>query len=140
MYEGKSSRGIEFFNLLMDSKEFSQELGQVTLVAGRLEAELIQLYQRKDFTNNFSKSPLGKLIQFGEKNSLLNGNLVEVLKMTCNQRNYITHNIYALFSDMIDETLLSKSDLIDTDVFTYKEKVWETKNNLIHLADIVREI
>ena len=140
MYKGKSSGGIDFFNLLMASKEFNQELGQVTLSAGRLEAELIQMYKRKGYGDNFSRMTLGRLIQFGEDNSLLDRNLTAALKMTCKQRNYITHNIYALFSDMIDETMLPKADLIDTDVLTYTEKAWETKKNLLDLAGIISKM
>jgi hypothetical protein len=34
------------------------------------------------------------------------------------QRNYLTHNIYALFADLLEETILEKENLVDTDVPT----------------------
>ncbi len=137
MYKGKSRSGIDFFNLLMESSEFNQELGRITLAAGRLEAELIRLYKRKGINDDLSKYTLGKLIQYGEKKKLLNKNLVSALDSTCKQRNYITHNVYALFSDLIDETMLPKNNILDSDVWTYTEKAWETNRNLIDLAEII---
>ena len=116
MYRGEPSSGVDFFNLLMESDEFNQELGKLTLAAGRLEAELIQLYHRKGVNENLSRFTLGKLIQYGKKNNLLERNLTSALKTTSKQRNYLTHNIYALFSELIDETMLPKNDLLDTDV------------------------
>ena len=35
------------------------------------------------------------------------------------QRNFITHNIYALFIDQLDETILEKNNLLDSDVHLY---------------------
>ena len=139
MYTGNSSSGIGFYNLLMESDEFNKELGKLTLAAGRLEAELIHLYKRKGVNEDLSRFTLGRLIQYGNRNNLIEFNLASALKTTCTQRNYITHNIYALFSNLEDETMLPKDDLIDTDVLVYIEKVWETRKNLIILADLLCE-
>ncbi|WP_321371149.1 hypothetical protein [uncultured Draconibacterium sp.] len=137
MFKGEPSSGVDFFNLLMENEEFNKEIGKLTLAAGRLEAELIRYYKRKDINENLSRFTLGKLIEFGKNNDLLERNLVYALENTCKQRNYITHNIYALFTELIDETVLPKNDLIDTDVLTYTDKAWETRNNLINLADLI---
>lgn len=139
MYKGEPLIGLDFFNKLMESEEFNQELGKVTLAAGRLEVELIQYYRRIGVNDNLNRFTLGKLIQFGKKNDLLESNLASALESTCTQRNYITHNIYALFSEVIDETILPKNNLLDTDVLTYIEKAWITRNNLIDLADLINK-
>jgi len=137
MFNGEPSSGVDFFNLLMESEEFNIEMGKLTLAAGRLEAELIHFYKRKGVNENLSRYTLGKLIQYGKSNKLLERNLASALESTCKQRNYITHNIYALFMELLDETMLPKKDLIDTDVLTYTDYAWETKNNLIGLADLI---
>ena len=139
MYKGEPSSGIDFFNQLMESEEFNKELGMLTLAAGRLEAELMHFFKRNEISKDLSRFTLGKLIQFGKTNGLLDKNLASALDWTCKQRNYITHNIYALFTEMIDETMLPKNNLIDTDVLTYTDKAWETKKNLIDLADLINK-
>lgn len=139
MFKGEPSSGVDFFNLLMENEEFNKELGKLTLAAGRLEAELVHLYKRKGISDNLSRFTLGKLIEFGKRKDLLERNFAFALENVCKQRNYITHNIYALFTELIDETMLPKTDLIDTDVLTYTDKAWETRNNLIGLADLIKE-
>lgn len=57
-----------------------------------------------------------------EDNDLLDKNLTAALKMTCKQRNYIMHNIYAFSSDIMDEDMLPKLYLIDIDFLTYTDK------------------
>jgi len=137
MFKGEPSGGVDFFNLLMENEEFNKEIGKLTLAAGRLEAELIHFYKRKGVNENLSRFTLGKLIQYGENFNLLERNLAFALESTCKQRNYITHNIYSLLTELFDETILPKNDLIDTDVLTYTEKAWETRKNLIDLAELI---
>ena len=54
------------------------------------------------------------------------------------QRNYITHNLYSLFVDLIDETILEKENLLDSDVHLYIERAWLLKKNIDGLADIIK--
>ncbi len=137
MYKGKSSEGLEFYNSLFKSEEFTAELGKATLAAGRLEAEIMHFLNRNAIKEDFSRSTLGQLIKIGERNKLFDKNLTAALEETCKQRNYLTHNIYALFIELIDETILERSNLLDSDVHTYMERAWQLKGNLIGLADII---
>lgn len=139
MYRGEPAKGLEFFNLLLESDEFNSELGRVTLAAGRLEAELMLLLRRKGIQGNFHKATLGRLIKIGIENGLFDSELSDFLLSTCEQRNYITHNVYALFIDLIDETTLEKNHLLDSDVYLYGERAWQLKHNLIGLAHIIKE-
>ena len=52
----------------------------------------------------YKRATLGTLIEKAEKNGLLDKNMISALKMISKQRNYITHNIYALFIDQLEET------------------------------------
>lgn len=58
--------------------------------------------------------------------------------MISKQRNYITHNIYALFTDLIEETVLEKENLLDSDVHLYIERAWQLRESLNDLADIIK--
>lgn len=139
MYKGNATKGLEFYNLLLESDKFTTELGKVNLVAGKLEAEMILYYSRKGVSKKLVGLTLGRLIELGKENNLLDKNLITALRMVCNQRNYFIHNIYSLFTDLIDETILPKNNLIDTDVITYTDYAWKLKDNLEGLAQIFIE-
>lgn len=139
LYKGIQAEGIEFFNLLFESEEFSAELGRVALAAGRLEAEMILFLSRNGIKEYNSRSTLGQLIKIGKKHNLIDKNLAIALEETCKQRNYITHNIYALFSELIEETMLERSNLLDSDVHSYIDRAWQLRDNLTGLANIIRD-
>lgn len=137
MYKGESLTGKDFFDLLFKSDEFTVEMGKVALAAGKLEAELMSYLERKGINRGLDRPTLGKLISIGKEKKVFDKNLVVALEMVKDQRNYLTHNIYALLTGRINETILEGRDLIDTDVLTYKERAWQLKINLTHLADII---
>ncbi len=139
MYIGEPTQGKEFYDLLYQSDEFTSELGKVTLASSKLEAEIILFLKRKGIKDNYEKAPLGKLIDIVKKNNLIDYNLIISLKQISIQRNYLTHNIYSLFIDLLDETILEKNNLLDSDVHTYIERTWQLKENLIALSEIIQE-
>ncbi len=139
MYKGELTQGLDFYNLLWKNDKFNIELGRTTLAAGRLEVELIHFLRRKGVTKNLIGLNLGKLIEVGKKNNLLDKNLIGILELLKNQRNYLTHNIFALFTNLIDETILSRENLIDTDVESYIDKVCQLTENLNSIADSLIE-
>ena len=139
-YEGNHTTGIDFFNLLYKSEKFCLELGKFNLVAGKLEAELILYYQRNNLKENLNKATLGKLISIGEKNNLLDRNLLMTLKQFSIQRNELTHNIYSLFIDLKEDSILEKDNLLDSDVHTYIEFIWIVKNNFNDISEIIKKL
>lgn len=139
MYQGRPSGGVEFYQLLYGSQEFCAELGQVTLASGQLEAELIRLLARKSVPQKVEGLALGQLIKIAKQHNALDQNMIVCLDEVCKQRNYLTHNIYALFIELIEETRLARTDLLDSDVHTYVELVWQLKENLVGLAGIIRD-
>ena len=138
MYKGEPTEGIMFYNLLMNSEEFTSELGKVALASGKLEAELIIFLTQNGVSGNYKKATLGTLIRIGKDNKLFDQNMVISLELITKQRNYITHNIYALFTNLIDETILEKNNLLDSDVHIYTERAWQLKENLDGIADIFK--
>lgn len=138
MYKGEPSKGIKFYNLLYQSEEFTSELGKVALASGKLEVELILFLTRNEINGNYRKATLGTLIRIVSENNLLNENEKIAFEMIYKQRNYITHNIYALFTDLIEETVFEKENLLDSDVHLYIERALQLRENLNDLADIIK--
>jgi hypothetical protein len=137
MYAGKPTEGLEFYRLLFKSDEFCAEMGRVALASSQLEAELIQLLLERNVPVKVEGLPLGALVKAARKHHVLEGNELSVLDDLCSQRNYLTHNIYALFIDLIEETRLERSNLVDSDVHTYTECARQLRENLVGLAEIV---
>lgn len=135
MYQGKPIQGLEFYHLIYNNSEFTKELGKLTLAAGRLEAELAVYLKKKGLNQNLTGKTLGQLIRIGKKNALLDSNLLTHLEILSKQRNYLIHNIYALFAELIDETVIGRNQLIDTDVLSFIEKAWQLNINLCDLTE-----
>jgi hypothetical protein len=138
MYKGESTDGLELYNLLMESVEFTSELGKVALASVKLEAEFIALLTRKNVKGNYTKATLGTLIKKAEESNLLDQNEIQAFKLLSKQRNYLTHNIYALFNGQIDETILERQNLLDSDVYLYQERAWQLKENIEDITDIIK--
>jgi hypothetical protein len=136
MYKGVPVGGLEFFELLNESEEFCADLGRVVLAAGRLEVALAKVLEHDSPDEDLKFATLGQLIGHARSHDELR-KMIPHLEMLKTQRNYLTHNIYSLLSDRIDETILERNDIIDSDVHTYTERAWVLKNNLNGLADIV---
>ena len=138
IYKGEPATGIKFYDLLLESDEFTSELGKVALASGKLEAELILFLKKRGVKGKYNRATLGTLIDLVDKNNLLDNNMRISLKVISSQRNYITHNIYALFIDLIDQTILEKENLLDSDVHLYIERAWQLRENIDGLADIIK--
>ena len=57
--------------------------------------------------------------------------------MLRDQRNYLAHNVHALFSGLVEETILERTGLLDSDVSLYTDRAWQLRENLENLADII---
>ncbi len=137
MYKGEITKGEDFYNLLFESDSFTSELGKVSLAAGKLEAELIIFLKNNNVSENVEKATLGKLIKICKDKKLSDKNLIAWLEIVLKQRNYLTHNIYALFINLIEETLLPKN-IIDTDILTFTDKAFQLRVNLSDLAEMIK--
>ena len=126
----------EFFKQLSADDEFCKQLGKAMLSAGRLESELIKYIQNNQSGAKTSKTNLGRLIGIAEKHELL-ANMVPALKVINDQRNYLAHNIHALFTGLIEETILPRSELLDSDIDVFTARATQLTENINGLADIV---
>ncbi|WP_309500174.1 hypothetical protein [Sulfurovum sp.] len=129
-----------FFNLLLIDDIFCQELGRVLLLSGKLESILSQYLEKNKIKLFKNKATLGNLINELDKNGLLSSNLKAILSMMKTQRNYLSHSIYDLLTYQIDETILEREVIIDSDVMTYTERVLNLKENLLGIIEIIEEL
>lgn len=136
-YAGKPTEGLAFYDLLFTDEEFCSEMGRVALASSQLEAELTLLLASKRVPERLEGKTLGALSRLARKHKSLDENTLSALDDLCWQRNYLTHNIYALFIGLIEETRLDRSNLLDSDVQTYTERAWQLRKNLAGVAKII---
>ena len=129
--------GPEFYSLLCADDEFCAQLGRCVLAAGRLETALKQHIIDNRQHPDLTRATLGRLITVARERKLLS-KMLPALEMLRDQRNYLTHSVYALLSGFIEETILEGSNLIDSDVHTYTERAWQLVENLNGLAEILQ--
>lgn len=130
---------LKFFKRLHADPEFCAQLGQVTLAAGRFESNLRAYLILRGVKVSERGATFGTLIKKLKDNGLLSENGVQVLRDLKEQRNYLTHCLFDLFSARVDETLLPRSDLVPMDVALFTEKAWELEQNLSGLDRIVEK-
>lgn len=116
--KGEAVEGNQFFGLLYDDSEFCGQLGRSMLAAGRLETALKRFLRSRAPTLKTERATLGTMVKFLKEKELLT-RMQPHLDLLARQRNYLAHNIHALLSDWIEETILERSDLLDSDVHTY---------------------
>jgi len=135
-YNGKPVIGKEFFNLLYGDQEFCAQLGRTLLAASRLESEL-KLYLKAHNVPLKSKYPtLGRLNHLLKEHNLLL-KMQPPLEMLVKQRNYLAHSLFDLFTVLIDETVLSRTNLLDLDVYMYIERARQLEENINGFSDII---
>lgn len=133
---GEPASAEEFFSLLYQDAHFCEQLGRAVLAAGRLEAELKLYLAEQDVSSDTKRATLGRLLDLLRQAGLLK-DMQPALEMLKDQRNYLTHTLFELFAGMVEETLLPRSKLIDSDVDMFAEKTWQLERNLTGLAEIV---
>jgi hypothetical protein len=136
MRSGTPTAGLDFFRLLNENEEFCAQLGKSALAASRLEAELERYLATGGATPKKKHATLGDLLKV-MKTAGLEERMQPALEMLIKQRNYLSHNIYRLFAGSIEETILPRSELLDSDVECFTERAWQPADNLNGLADSI---
>ena len=113
MKTGRELPPEKFYAELSLDDDFCKEFGKAVLAAGRLESELTRYLTNAGVSTDLRKANLGRLIWVAKKNELLS-DLVSVLEELNGQRNYLAHNIHALFHGLIEETVLERTGLLDS--------------------------
>jgi len=136
--EGRSVGGTEFYALLCTDDDFCAQLGRAMLAAGRLETSLKRYLKTRRPELKVDHANLGALLRLLKKHTLL-VKMQLALDVLTSQRNYLAHSIHSLLSDWIQETILERSSLLDSDVRTYYERAWQLAENVNGLSDIIEK-
>ncbi|OXX63334.1 hypothetical protein [Vibrio sp. V15_P4S5T153] len=118
---------LEFYDELLKSERFCESLGRLILMSGQLESVLksIVLTSSLKVRYNLSRAMLGQLVGSCKEHELVTDELREILEFILVRRNYLTHNLYPLFNDEIEYTLLPKDNLHPDDAEYYFPKCVE---------------
>lgn len=130
--------GADFFEVLISDSEFCMRVGRAFLECGRLEGNLIRYLEKKIPSKNFAKRSLGQLIRIAETYEALDQNFLTHLKITKDQRDYMAHNIHALFTGLVEQTILP-NEVVAEDIDTFREYAIQFEEGAIVLADSVEE-
>ena len=130
---------LDFFELLYSDQEFCRAIGKTTLAAGRFESNLRAYLRLNGIEVTARDATLGALISALSKHRLLSTNGIQVLRDLKLQRNYLTHSLFDLFSGRIEETVLSRTELVPLDVEGFTEKALQLEENLTGLSAIAEK-
>lgn len=138
MRNGEPLISEDFYHQLSSDDEFCMHLGRAMLSAGRLESAITVYINQHKPDANTNRANLGRLIGLAEKHELLS-NMVLALKNLNEQRNYVAHNIHALFSGLIEETILPRTGLLDSDIDIFIDRAKLLTDSLNAFAGIVEK-
>lgn len=153
----KKIKGEKFFNKLYEDEDFCKQLGKVILSASKLEAQLIKLLENTNNDINYNIT-MGGMITKIEKVKLLPNNTIKVLRELSEQRNHLTHNIFIILSDIVDDAKLienikddkyikknllkltseEKEYFLYSDTHVYIERAYMLADNLNAIADTIK--
>ena len=127
----------KFYTSLYDSDEFISELGKMTLEMGRLEAELKAFLRKAGIRTNLDRDTLGLLIAKLANCELINSQDICRFNDLRKQRNFLTHNLYAMLSNQVDERSTSAVERLQDDVESYVAHVLTLRRSTRELMDML---
>jgi len=125
----------EFFSILFHNQNFCAALGRVVLAAGRLESLLREYLELNGVMVKEWEATLGKLTLLLKDNNLITRNGEMHFNDMKSQRNYLTHKLFDLFAERIEETVLPRTDLLNSDTEYFTERADILANDLDHFAN-----
>jgi hypothetical protein len=129
----------EFFLRLYEDQAFCAGLGRVVLAAGRLESMLREYLSMKRIAITEKEATLGRITSIMKTRNLLTRNGEIHFSQLTLQRNYLTHSLFDLFAEKIEESLLPRSNVTEMDVDLFAERAAELANDLDHFGTFVHQ-
>lgn len=126
----------EFFRQLYNDRDFCCGLGKLMLASGTLETNLRRFLDARSIKYR-QASTLGSLIKKLKDADLLTENGKTHFEDIARKRNYLTHNLYGLFSKELDETLLPREMLVSIDTSIYVQRVEELVEDFLFFSSLV---
>lgn len=112
---------LDFYDELLKSGSFCERLGRLLLMSGKLESALKAMVLNSNIKvkYNIYRPTLGQLVSTIKTHKLLTDELNESLLFILDRRNYLTHNLYPLFNEEIEVSLLPRENLSPEDAEYY---------------------
>lgn len=138
MRKGVQAEGNELFDLLRVDDAFCTALGRTVLAGSRLETRLREYLIRNGAEGVKVRDTLGRFLDHAERTSLLLS-WVPTLRVLVTQRNYLVHSVHPLFAGAIEETILPRSNLLDSDIEGFTDRARELIEDLNSLARVLEK-
>jgi len=133
----KSIDKVDFYDLLSASAEFTSELGKMTLEVGRLEVILKSFLCKTGIKTNLKSDTLGLLVAKLCNCRSLTSYEISRFNDLRKQRNFLTHNMYAIQSNRVEDLSLTVGALPNADVDAYIQYVIKLRKDIGELIDIL---
>ena len=104
------------------------------LAAGMLETNLRLYLKAKGIKTIRSNSTLGYMVKQMKDCHLLTRNGEMHFDDLVLKRNYLAHNLYDLFSEVIEETILPCSQLVDADIHMFRDRALSLAEDFLLFA------
>jgi hypothetical protein len=131
--------GREFFEQLYEDDEFSAALGRLTMSLDRFESNLRAFLKTSGAKTVDGRATIRELIPRLKAHGFVTDNGVKVLNAVEFGADYLTHRLFDLFSERIDETALPRTDLVPADTILYAERARDAGYELDELSKIVEK-
>lgn len=109
----------------------------MTLAVGHLEAKLKSFLIKAGIRTNLKRDTLGLLAAKLANYKDIKSDELSLLNDIRIQRNYLTHNLYALMSNQIDEGSISGVGLLPRDINAYVIKARTLVQHIDEFIDIL---
>ena len=129
----------DFYNILFRDNDFCKNLGKVMLAASMLESNLRSFLKNRNVDKVGEKATLGKLVLLLKKHKLLSKNGQIHFDDLTLKRNYLAHNLFDLFCNNLEETILPSEKLVGLDVEIFQENTNLLIEDLLYFSEIVSD-
>ena len=133
----KFEDSTEFFELLYNDVQFCDGLGKVMLAAGKLERTLRSYLSSKGIEPKSKRATLGILVRLLKESGLLSRNGEMHFDDLLLKRNYLAHSLYDLFSGNIEQSILPRENLEESDVDIFADRAHGFAGDLQHFISLV---
>jgi len=129
----------EFFRLLYAETSFCAGVGRVMLAAAILETNLRRYLRARSIKKVRGNATLGNLVSLLKANKLLSRNGEMHFDDLATKRNYLAHSLYDLFTNVIEETILPRTQLAAGDVVMFVDRAEQLAKDFYHFSRLVAE-
>ena len=127
----------EFFHLLYAETPFCAGVGRVMLAAAMLETNLRLYLRARSIAKVRGNATFGNLVSLLKAHRLLTRNGEMHFDDLVAKRNYLADSLYDLFTNVIEETILPRTQLVEEDVVLFTDRAEQLAEDFFHFSSLV---